>query len=70
MKSFSSDFHELSFIPSIYEFENVMSCSQRLEYSENGNFHIWKTKTKKKSNQSITVKDVTYFHGCLFYSRI
>ena len=35
-------------------------CSQRLEYSENGTFHIWRTKTKKKSNQSITVKDVTY----------
>ena len=34
------------------------------------NFHIWKTKTRKKSNQSITVKDVTYFHGSFLYWRI
>lgn len=72
MRSFSSDFHDSV---SYQVFMSLkMLCPHHAaapsEYSDNGNFHIWKTKTNEKSNQSITVKDVTYFHSSFFYLSI
>ena len=70
MRSFSSDFHDSVSYQVFMSLKMLCPHHAPSEYSDNGNFHIWKTKTNEKSNQSITVKDVTYFHSSFFYLSI